>query len=137
MAFVHGKNSVFKIDNTSNSITDISAYVTNVEGLPGDTATGKTTTLGDESETYIAGLHDASITVDLIWDATLDGIIGTVTQQKVSRDVEYGPAGSTGGFVKHSCAVYITSYKIGSPVGDVVTASLTLQKTGDLTTGTF
>ena len=137
MAFVHGKNSVFKIDNTSNSITDISAYVTNVEGLPGDTATGKTTTLGKESETYIPGLHDAVITVALIWDATLDGIIGNVTQQKVERDVEYGPAGSTGGFVKHACAVLITSYKIGSPVGDVVTASLTLQKTGDLTIGTF
>ena len=137
MAFVHGKNSVFKIDNTSNSLTDITAYVTNVEGLPGDTATGKTTTLGKESETYIPGLHDAVITVALIWDATLDGIIGTVTQQKVIRDVEYGPAGSTGGFVKHSCAVWITSYKVGSPVGDVVTASLTLQKSGDLTTGVF
>ena len=137
MAFVHGKDSVFKIDNTSNSLTDISQYVTNVTGLPGDTATGKTTTLGDESETYIAGLHDASITVDLIWDAALDGIIGNVTDQKTIRDIEYGPAGSTGGFVKHSCAVFITSYKIGSPVGDVVTASLTLQKSGDLTTGVF
>ena len=137
MAFVHGKNSVFKIDDTADSLTDISQYVTNVTGLPGDTATGKTTTLGKESETYIPGLHDASIKVDLIWDSALDGIIGNVTQQKVSRDIEYGPAGSTGGFVKHSCAVFITSYKIGSPVGDVVTASLTLQKTGDLTTGTF
>ena len=137
MALVHGKNSIFKIDNTSDALTDISQYVTNVEGLPGDTATGKTTTLGKESETYIPGLHDAVITVALIWDATLDGIIGTVTQQKVIRDVEYGPAGSTGGFVKHSCAVWITAYKVGSPVGDVVTASLTLQKSGDLTTGTF
>ena len=137
MAFVHGKDSVFKIDNTSDSLTDISQYVTNVAGLPGDTSTGKTTTLGDESETYIAGLHDASITVDLIWDSALDGIIGNVTDQKTIRDVEYGPAGSTGGFVKHSCAVFITSYKVGSPVGDVVTASLTLQKSGDLTTGVF
>ena len=137
MAFVHGKDSIFKIDNAGDSLTDISAYVTNVDGLPGDTATGKTTTLGKASETYIAGLHDASITVALIWDATLDGIIGTVTEQKVIRDVEYGPAGGDSGKVRHSCAVFITSYKVGSPVGDVVTASLTLQKSGDLTTGTF
>lgn len=135
MTFVHGKDSFFSIDNTSDSPTDISAYITNVDGIPGDTAAAKTTTMTKESETYIAGLHDASITIALIWDATLDGIIGTTTQQKVERDFVYGPSGSSG--VKHSGAVLITSYKIGSPVGDVVTASLTLQKTGDLSTGTF
>ena len=38
MAFVHGKDSVFKLDNNSGSLTDISAYVNNVDfpelGLP-------------------------------------------------------------------------------------------------------
>ena len=31
MAFVHGKNSVFKLDNASGSLTDISAFVNNVD----------------------------------------------------------------------------------------------------------
>ena len=135
MAFVHGKDSFFTIDDTANSPTDISAYITDISGIPGDTASAKTTTMTKESETYIAGLHDASITLALIWDAALDNIIGTTAQQKVERDFVYGPSGNSG--VKHSGAVLITSYKIGSPVGDVVTASLTLQKTGDLTTDTF
>ncbi len=31
MAFVHGKDSVFKLDNSGGSLTDISAYVKNVD----------------------------------------------------------------------------------------------------------
>ena len=31
MAFVHGSDSVFKIDNASGSLTDISAFVNNVD----------------------------------------------------------------------------------------------------------
>ena len=31
MAFVHGSDSVFKLDNASGSLTDISSYVNNVD----------------------------------------------------------------------------------------------------------
>ena len=31
MAFVHGSDSVFKIDNASGSLTDISSFVNNVD----------------------------------------------------------------------------------------------------------
>ena len=33
MAFTHGKDSVFKLDNASGSLTDISSYVNNVDFL--------------------------------------------------------------------------------------------------------
>lgn len=137
MAFGHGKDSTFSMDDTADSLTDITAYVTNVEGLPGENDLGETTTQGKEAKTYISGLHDATITVALMWDATMDGLIGSVAQQKVARGIQYGPVGTTAGNVKVTCETLIKSYKVGSPVGDVVTATLVLQKTGDVTIGTF
>jgi len=137
MAFGHGKDSVFSLDDTADSLTAITAYVTNVDGLPGDIDMGDTTTQGKESKTYVAGLHDATVTVALMWDPTMDGYIGTLAQQKVARGFEYGPAGSTAGDVKYSGESLIKSYKVASPVADVVTATLVLQVTGDVTRGTY
>ena len=34
MAFVHGSDSVFKLDNGSGSLTDVSSYVNNVDFPP-------------------------------------------------------------------------------------------------------
>ena len=47
MAFVHGKSSVFKLDNASGSLTDISAFVNNVDAILG-AVVGQTATLSYE-----------------------------------------------------------------------------------------
>ena len=125
------------MDNPAGTLTDISGYVNSVDGLPGDTDTGETTTLGKQSKTYIAGLHDASPSLSGVWDAALTTIVGTQTEQKIIRSFEYGPAGGGSGKVKQSGEAIITSYTVSSPVGDVVTFSISLQKTGDITEGTF
>ena len=59
MAFVAGKNAIFKIGNTSNSLTDISAYIDQVDGLPGTITTGDTTVLGVSAKQSIPLLKDA------------------------------------------------------------------------------
>ena len=59
MAFTHGKDSVFKLDNASGSLTDISTYVNNVD-FPATSDIAETTTLGAGSKTYIVGLKDLS-----------------------------------------------------------------------------
>ena len=56
MAFTHGKDSVFKLDNASGSLTDISTYVNNVD-FPETADVSETTTLGADNKTYIAGLR--------------------------------------------------------------------------------
>ena len=76
MAFTHGKDSVFKLDNASGSLTDISSYVNNVD-FPESADVSETTTLGSaETKTYIAGLKDATISLSGLWDATADAIFG-------------------------------------------------------------
>ena len=69
MAFTHGKDSVFKLDNSGGSLTDISTYVNNVD-FPETADVSETTTLGADNKTYIAGLKDATISLSGLWDAT-------------------------------------------------------------------
>jgi predicted secreted protein len=135
MAFVHGKSTNFTLDDTSGSVQDISAFVNNVD-FPETIETAETTAFGSTAKSYIVGLTDSTISVSGMWDSTLDGYIAGGAEP-ASRSFVFGPAGSTGGFVKYTGEAIVTSYSISNPVGDVVTFSLDLQVTGAVTRTTY
>ena len=135
MAFTHGKDSVFKLDNASGSLTDISTYVNNVD-FPETADASETTTLGADNKTYIAGLKDATISLSGLWDATADAIFGAVVGQSATLSYEYSPEGTASGKVKYTGEAILTSYAISSPVGDAVGYSADLQVSGAVTRGT-
>jgi len=135
MAFTHGKDSVFKLDNASGSLTDISAYVNNVD-FPETVDIAETTVLGKDNKTYIVGLKDSTISVSGLWDSTADAIFGAVLGQSATLSFEYSPEGTTGGNVKYTGECILTNYAISSPVGDVVAYSADLQCSDALTRGT-
>ena len=135
MAFTHGKDSVFKLDNSGGSLTDISTYVNNVD-FPETADVSDTTTLGADNKTYIAGLKDATISLSGLWDSTADAIFGAVVGQSATLSFEYSPEGTTGGNVKYTGEAILTSYAISSPVGDAVGYSADLQVSGAITRGT-
>ena len=134
MAFTHGKDSVFKLDNASGSLTDISTYVNNVD-FPETADVSETTTLGADNKTYIAGLKDATISLSGLWDATADAIFGAVVGQSATLSYEYSPEGTASGKVKYTGEAILTSYAISSPVGDAVGYSADLQVSGSVTRG--
>jgi predicted secreted protein len=135
MAFVHGKDSVFKLDNASGSLTDISTYVNNVD-FPETADVAETSTLGASNKTYLAGLKDATIAISGLFDATVDAILGAVVGQTASLSFEYSPEGTASGKVKYTGEAILTSYALSSPVGDVVAYSADLQVSGAVTRGT-
>ena len=137
MAFTHGKDSVFKLDNASGSLTDISSFVNNVD-FPESADVSETTTLGSagNSKTYIAGLKDSSISLSGLWDATADAIFGAVVGQSATLSYEYSPEGTASGKIKYTGEAILTSYSISSPVGDAVGYSADLQVSGAVTRGT-
>ncbi len=135
MAFTHGKDSVFKLDNASGSLTDISTYVNNVD-FPETADVSETTTLGADNKTYIAGLKDATISLAGLWDATADAIFGAVVGQSATLSFEYSPEGTASGKIKYTGEAILTSYAISSPVGDAVGYSADLQVSGAVTRGT-
>jgi len=135
MAFVHGKDSVFKLDNSGGSLTDISTYVNNVD-FPETADVAETSTLGASNKTYLAGLKDATISLSGLFDATVDAILGAVVGQTASLSFEYSPEGTGSGKVKYTGEAILTSYALSSPVGDVVAYSADLQVSGAVTRGT-
>lgn len=141
MAFRHGKNAVFKLDNSSGTLVDLSAYLDEAS-MPRSIETGETTTFGSSAKTYITGLSDATISLSGKFDSTLDshmsGIISALSAGTIdSVSFEYGAEGSASGRVKYSGEAVVTSYEVSSPVADVVTCSIELQVTGAITRGTW
>ena len=135
MAFVHGKSSTFKLDNASGSLTDISAFVNNVD-FPETADVAETSVLGASNKTYIVGLKDATISISGLFDATVDAILGAVVGQTATLSYEYSPEGTASGKVKYTGEAILTNYALSSPVGDVVAYSADLQCSGAVTRGT-
>jgi predicted secreted protein len=138
MAFRHGKNAVFKVDNSGGTLTDISAYLNDVS-LPRSIETAETTTFGvtGGSKTYVVGLNDATVSVSGKYDSTVDAHLAGILGQDASVSFEYGPAGSTAGYIKFTGECFLTKYDVKSPVGDVVTFSADFQVTGSITRATY
>lgn len=135
MAFTHGKNSVFKVQNSAGTLTDISAF-----GMKGDlkqTAdTPETTTFGAAAKSYIGGLPDGTFAFDFVWDgaagnidATLSGILGAL------KNFEFHPAGTAVGNPKYTGSAILKAFEVSSDIGDVVKGSCEFQCSGAITRG--
>lgn len=139
--FKHGKTAHFALDGTAASLVVISDTLNEIT-MPREIETAETTTFGNTDKTYITGLADATISLSGMFDATVDTMVnGNIANLKsgsvATLSFEYGPSGSASSNPKFTGEALITSYEIGSPVGDVVTYSLELQVTGGVTATTF
>lgn len=138
MAFRHGKNAVFKVDNSGGTLTDISAYLDDIS-MPRSIETAETTTFGvtGGAKTYVVGLNDATISVSGKYDSTVDAHLAGILGQEASVSFEYGAAGNTVGYIKFTGECFLTKYDLKSPVGDVVTFSADFQISGQVTRATY
>ena len=134
--FRHGKSTVFKVDNSGGTLTDISNTLTDVS-FPQTVETAETTSFGSSAKTYIVGLTDSTISASGNFDATVDAHLGGILGQSATVSFEYGPEGSTAGQVKYSGEAILTSYEKSGAVGDVVTYSAEFQVTGAVTRGSW
>lgn len=138
MAFQAAKDSALKLDDSGGTLRDISAYVTNVD-FPQEAAPLESTVFGKAARTRIAGLKDASVSIQGNWDSTvttgpdaiLSGIVGKI------GSFEFGPEGSTTGKVKYSGEALCTSYRVSAPVDGIVSFTAELLLDGAVTRGTF
>ena len=134
--FRHGKNSVFKLDNSAGTLTDISNVLNNVS-MPREIETVETTSFGSSYRTYVVGFQNATISIEGTWDATVDAHLAGILGQDATVSFEYGPEGSTSTYIKYSGEAYVTSYETSGAVGEVVTFSAELQVSGAITRGTW
>jgi hypothetical protein len=137
MPFVAAKASVFKLDNAAGTLTDISAYVDSVSGIANTTDMLETTTFGATSKSYIGGLRNGdTISVAGKWDATLNTQVTALLGASSTSTFEYHPAGTGTGTPKVSGECLVSNYEVSSSVADLVTFTISLQITGNVTWGT-
>lgn len=141
MAFVHGKNGSFELDNSSGTLTALDS-ISNEFSFSQSIETAETTTFGSSAKTYITGLNDATVSLSGLFDATSAGVIeatidALIDGTNASATLVFGPAGNTSGLKKYTQEVIVTSYDISVPVGDVVSLSVEFQRTGATTIATY
>lgn len=136
MAFVHGKNTVFSIQDSANTLRNISAFLNSVS-FSQEAGTAEVTTFGKASKDYLAGLKDATISIEGSWDSVVDGYLNGILGFATLRTFEYGPEGSTTGKIKYSGSGILTSYEPDSPLDDAATFSSEFQISGTITRGTY
>lgn len=141
MAFVHGKSSLFKVDNSGGSLVDLSAFCEDVS-LSRDIETAEVTTFGDSAKEYITGLTDATISISGKFDAngasSVDSVLSGILGQAATVTYNYRPnsAAISATNPEYQGEAILTSYEVAGSVGDAVTFSAELQCSGAITRAT-
>lgn len=139
MAFIAGHNTKIQLDNAAGSLTDISAYVNSVSGLDLSRATLETTAFGDSAQAFILGLkQNGQVSISGDWDATLNtqmnGIEALTTGASQTLKVSFGGTASGQPYVQ--VETLLANYAVSSAVGDKVTWTASLQRSGAVVAGT-
>lgn len=125
MAFKHGKNSKFSIDDSGGTLRDVSAYTSNID-MTLDVDLPDTTFYGSAARRRtVVGLKDGKFTGQFFHDTTattgswtvLTALYGTANTSTFS----WGPEGSTTGLPRITGECRLGSLKFSDPVDGVVT----------------
>lgn len=141
MARAHGKNSVFKLDDSGGVLRDISPHVNNVSGLPGGRALSDTTAYGDGGERAIPGLASASFTVSGMADTTATtgtlAVLNGLRTTTATASFEYSPGGTATGLIKTAGECWLETLEIATSVTDKVPFTATFKLDGVTTDTTY
>ena len=136
MAGAAGNLADFRMDNPAGSLTDISAYCTDV-GFPIERDSEESHTFGDTAKEFTVTLPGATLSVSGKWHATLDAVLATHPASGASRTFNYGPAGTTSGNVKYSGECHLDSYEVSGNVDGLIEFTAEFTVTGAVTVGTY
>ena len=142
MAFVDSRVSVFKLDDSGGVLRTLTAYVDNVDGLPGGRTMDDVTALGDSGHKFIPGIANQTFSISGHWDSTATTgpnavLAGCAISATATSTFEHGPEGSTAGQIKYTGECWVTDYKVTSQVGSKVSYSATMQVDGVVTLTTY
>lgn len=130
--FIHGKGT-----NVFLNEFDMSAYF-NSASVARSVETSDTTSFGASNKAYIVGMGDGTLQLDGMFspDATVgsDVVLSSILGNATTPIVTYAYAAGTIGNRCVLAKAISTSYDISSPVGDVVSASVSFQASTDATT---
>lgn len=133
---VHGKGTYFGLDNAGGSLQDLSAYIRKID-TPFSVDKHDTTTFGANSKTFDPGLKDGTISVEGIWNATIETHMTGLLGLSSTSTFAVGPDGSSAGKPKRTGECRLVGYKPPSSVSDINTFTAEFQISGDVSFTTF
>ena len=132
------RNTVFKVDNSSAVLTDISAKVADVKLSRQADILDATTFQQGNAKVYAAGVLGGQIQITFNWDNTIDAhMTGVLGQDTPTLNFEYGPQGSTVGNTKYTGTVILIKYDPPATVNQVIKGQATFQLAGAVTRTTY
>lgn len=129
MAFKHGKDTAIHA-----SEFDLSTFL-NASDPSQEHNLAKTSTYKGEAHTYISGLSEGGIEFGGLWDATADTILNAQVQSANGEPWAVALDGFAVGNMVRTCKARTTKYVAASPVGDVVTYTVSVKADGGIDIG--
>jgi len=125
MATHTAANGVIKVG--ANAVAEVTGY--NIEYM---SDTVEDTVIGDTARTYLPTLKSFTASIDAMWDESdTNGQGALVVGTTITFSIY--PEGEESGDVYYTGSGIITGRTISTSVGEMITASFTVQGTGDLT----
>lgn len=141
MAFTHGKDVAFKLDDSGGTLRTLSTYTDSVSGLPAARELADVTAFGAGGTKWIPGLQNVTFTASGHFDSTTTtgphAVLNSLRTTTATASFEYGPEGADTGDVKLSGECWLTEYTVDANVREKVSWSATFQVDGTVTNGTF
>ena len=113
---------------------DLSAYITEVSGLPGGRTLNEVTALGDLGARFKPGADVVQFTLRGLYDDTpdagADAVLGALRCHTAATAFEYAPGGLAVGSVRYAGDCWVRSYELLSRSGEIVSWRATLQVEG-------
>lgn len=139
MAFKHGKDAVFKLDDSGGTLRTLTSFIENVSGLPGARDFAEVTAMGDSGTKSIPGLQDVKFTIKGHYDSTATTgsytVLNSLRTATATASFEYSPEGTTGGNPKLSGECWMTEFEVEASVNDKVSFTASFQVDGTVTAG--
>ena len=134
MAFIYGRAARFRIADSDGVMRDLSAYITEVRGLPGERSLNDVTALGDAGGRFKPGTEAVKFTLRGLFEDMaahgVDAVLGELRYHDAPSLFEYAPVGLAAGSVRYAGKCWVTAYELRSRSGEQVSWEARLQVEG-------
>jgi hypothetical protein len=142
VAFVHGKNAHFEVEDSGAVSRVLSQYLDSISGLPGAVDLSEVTAFGDDGTMHIPGLENVTFSISGHYDPTeTTGPHAVLSSLRSGAGgpyaFSYGPGGNASGAVEMAGDCWMTGYTVDAAVADKVSFSAEFQVNGTVTLGAF
>jgi len=122
-------------------VRDLSSFITECSGLPGERETLDTTTVGDSGREHEPNLENGMIRLAGFFDDTAtrgpDAVLGELLTHTSYVYFTYGPTGRTTTKIAYEGYAWVRRYEITTRVGEMVGWTAELEVNGQVTKTTY